>query len=195
MSRFYYQHRYSEDLDFFSISEFKDFRAMLTKILDAARQENFSIEVETVSDHFFRIYVKEKEKEVPLKIDFVNEVTFRWGNAKQFPVFSCVDNETNILSNKISCASRYEVKDIVDIWAVAKHKAFSWRDIMSIANQKSPVDPVEVSKIIKTLPLEELKLVKWASDVEISEVYGDLQAIAKDVLLGHPNTLNSTTNS
>jgi hypothetical protein len=61
---------------------------------------------------------------------------------------------------------------------------------MDIANKKSPVDPVEVSKIIKTLPREELKLIKWALDVELDEVYGNLQLIAEDILLGRSNGLN-----
>ncbi len=187
LSRFYYQHRYSEDLDFFSATELKGFREILSKILDAARQEKFLIEVETISDHFLRIYAKEKE--TSLKIDFVNEVAFRWGPLNRFPLFSCVDNETNILSNKISCISRYEVKDIADIWVLAKRLSFSWRDIMSIAGQKSPADPVEISKIIKTLPQEELKLIKWAFDVNLDEVYSDLQTVAGDILLGRTNTL------
>lgn len=187
LSRFYYQHRYSEDLDFFSITEFKDFREILSSILDAARQRNFLIEVETVSNHFFRIYAKEKE--TSLKIDFVNEVVLHWGQWNNFPLFSRVDNETNILSNKISCINRYEVKDIADIWVLAKHLSFSWRNIMDIASQKSPVDPLEVSKIIKTLPREELKLIKWAFDAKIDDIYSDLQIIAEDVLLGHENTL------
>jgi len=187
LSRFYYQHRYSEDLDFFTFTELKDFREILSKILDAARERSFSFEVETVSNHFFRVYTKEKE--VSLKIDFVNEVVFRWGSLNRFPLFACVDNQTNILSNKISCMSRYEVKDIVDIWVIAKHLSFCWRDVMDIANKKSPVDPIEVSRIIKTLPSEELKLIKWAFDVKIDEVYLDLQTIAEDILLGHANTL------
>ena len=188
LSRFYYQHRYSEDLDFFSTAEFKDFRILVTKFLDSARQEGFLVEVETISDHFLRIYAKEKE--IPLKVDFVNEVAFRWGQLNQFPLFSCVDNGMNILSNKISCISRYEVKDIADIWILARKMSFSWREVMDIANKKSPVDPVEVSKIIKTLPREELKLIKWALDVELDEVYGNLQLIAEDILLGRSNGLN-----
>ena len=43
LSRFYYQHRYSEDLDFFSGAELNNFREVLIKILDAARQKKFSI--------------------------------------------------------------------------------------------------------------------------------------------------------
>ncbi len=187
LSRFYYCHRYSEDLDFFSVSELKDFREIVTKALEAARQKKFSIEVETVSDHFFRFYAKEKE--ASLKIDFVNETVFHFGPLNRFPLFACVDNERNILANKISCISRYEVKDIVDIWALAKHLAFSWRGGLDIADKKSPADPVEASKIIKTLPRDELKIIKWALDVNLDDVYSDLQTIAEDILLGQTNTL------
>ena len=187
LSRFYYQHRYSEDLDFFSVAELKNFREILPKILDAARQKGFLIEVETISEHFFRIYVKEKE--TSLKIDFVNEVAFHWGELNRFPFFACVDNEINILSNKVTCISRYEVKDIADIWVLARRLSFSWREVVGIAEKKSPVDPIEVSKIIKSLPREELKLIKWAFDIQIDEVYADLQTIAEDILLGQTNSL------
>lgn len=187
LSRFYYGHRYSEDLDFFSVAELNNFRDVSTEILSAARQNGFSIEVETISDHFLRVYAKQKE--TSLKIDFVNEMTFHFGPLNQVLLFNCVDNELNILSNKIGCISRHEVKDMADIWILAKKLSFSWRDIMEITDKKSPADPVEASKIIKTLPIQELKLVKWALDVNLDEVYSDLQIIAEDILLGHVNTI------
>ena len=108
-----------------------------------------------------------------------------------FSLFDRVDNEKNILSNKICCISRHEVKDIADIWILAKRQSFLWREIMDIANKKSPVDPIEVSKIIKTLPRKELKLIQWTSDINIHEVFSDLQIIAEDILLGNPNSLKT----
>ena len=193
LSRFYYCHRHSEDLDFFSVSELKDFRGVVAKTLEGARQKKFSIEVETASDHFFRFYAKEKE--ASLKIDFVNETVFHFGELNRFPLFACVDNELNILANKISCISRYEAKDIADIWALAKHVSFSWREIVGIANKKSPADPVEVSKIINAMPRDELKLIKWARDISLEGVYSDLKTIAEDILLGRANTLKSGSGS
>lgn len=187
LSRFYYHHRYSDDLDFFSVKEFTNFRETLSKFLDDARKKSFSIDVETISDHFFRLYVKEKE--ISLKIDFVNEIVFHWGDTIKFQLFSCVDNQMNILSNKISCINRHEVKDIVDIWVLAKQLSFSWKDIIDIANKKSPVDPIDVSRTIKSLPREELNIIKWAMDVNLDKIYGDLQTVAEDILLGHTNTL------
>ncbi len=189
LSRFYFEHRYSEDLDFFTTRELKEFRKIATSILEGAKKQGFSIEVETISDSFLRVFAKDQE--TSLKIDFVNEMAYHWGECKSFPTFSVVDNETNILANKMTCISRHEVKDIADIWVIAKRLSFSWRDIIDIASKKSPVDPVEISKIIKTLPYDELKLVKWARDINLEEVRSELQTIVEDILLGRVNSLNS----
>jgi len=188
LSRFYHQHRFSEDLDFFSITELGDFRDIVTKILNDAKRSGFSLETETISDHFFRVFVKNDD--VRLKIDFVNEMAFHWGDVRPFPVFDCVDNQMNILANKMTCISRYEVKDIADIWALAKGLAFSWPEVMAIADKKSPVDPVEISKIIKMMPQDELKFVRWAFDANIHDIHLDLQKIAEDILLGRTNALS-----
>lgn len=187
LSRFYVQHRFSDDLDFFSKKELTDFRSTVNAILNAAKKYGFQVETETVSEHFFRIFIQQDD--VVLKIDFVNESIFHWGEFNDFPLFSSVDNEINILANKLTCISRCEVKDIVDVWILARRLSFSWRELIDIANKKSSVDPLEVSKIIKTLPNEELNLIRWAFDVKPDEVYSDLQVISQDILLGQDNTL------
>lgn len=189
LSRFYFQHRHSDDLDFFSREELKDFRSTVTAILNEIKKFGLVVETETISDNFLRIFLKENE--VSLKIDFVNEMAFHWGEFKNFPLFYPVDNQTNILANKLTCISRYEVKDAADIWILTKKLLFSWKDMISIADKKSPVDPLEVSKIIKTLPREEFKLIKWTSNVDLNSIHSDLQIIAEDVLLGRMNSLSS----
>ncbi len=120
-----------------------------------------------------------------------NEMTFHDGGLNRFSLFSCVANEKNILSNKIACVNRCEVKDIADIWILAKRLSFSWHDIIEITNKKSPVDPIEISKIIKTFPREELKFIRWASNTNLDEIYSDIQIIAEDILLGHRNSLKN----
>ena len=82
-----------------------------------------------------------------------------------------------------------EVKDIADIWILATRLSFSWREIIDIADKKSPVDPLEISKIIKSLPQNELKIIKWQLNIDCKEVFSDLQTIANDILLGQRNTL------
>lgn len=188
LSRIYAQHRFSDDLDFFSVREMTDFRERVADVINAAKKAGFSCETETVSDHFFRFFVKEKD--VPLKIDFVNEMVFHWGELKKTNVFSLVDNEINILANKLTALTRYEAKDIADIWVLARRFAFSWREIIEIADKKSPVDPLECSKIIKSIPETELRKVKWQIEIKTEEILGDLQTIAQEILLGQPNSLS-----
>ncbi|NCU33548.1 MAG: hypothetical protein EOM23_11615, partial [Candidatus Moranbacteria bacterium] len=128
LSRFYFQHRYSDDLDFFSFNELSDFRAGVTRIVHAAQKKGFVCETQTLSNHFFRFFITANN--VSLKIDMVNDGTFHWKDVNSFPLFDSVDNQENILANKITCISRHEVKDIADIWIMAKNSAFDWRYIM-----------------------------------------------------------------
>lgn len=191
LSRGYFQHRYSDDLDFFSCTEIKDFRQVIQQILIKAQQERFSIDVETISDNFFRIYVNDLG--VALKVDFVNESVMHYGDFENMSLFSCVDNTLNILANKITCVTRFEIKDMADLWALSRNISFSWRDMIGIANQKSPVDPLEASRIIKSVPDNELKLIKWVKDdLDLTNIYKDLSIIADDILLGRNNSLCKT---
>ena len=107
LARFYFQHRYSEDLDFFSQKELSDFKKYVRDILEKL-PSNIEWEAEVVSDTFSRIYLKKEG--VKLKVDFVNETVFRWGNLKSFNEFKFVDNEINILANKVTSIERYESK-------------------------------------------------------------------------------------
>ncbi|OQX79169.1 MAG: hypothetical protein B6D56_07710 [Candidatus Omnitrophica bacterium 4484_70.1] len=107
LARFYFQHRYSEDLDFFSQKELSDFKKYVRDILEKL-PSNIEWEAEVVSDTFSRVYLKKEE--VKLKVDFVNETTFRWGNLESFNEFKFVDNEINILANKVTSIERYESK-------------------------------------------------------------------------------------
>ncbi len=186
LARFYFQHRYSEDLDFFSQKELSDFKKYIRDILERLPSD-IEWEAEVVSDTFSRIYLKKEG--VKLKVDFVNEAVFRWGNLKSFNEFKFVDNEINILANKITSIERYEAKDIVDIWIVSKNRSFLWKEIMDIASKKALINPIRVSKIIKTMPKEELKKIRWAKEYDIDEIYKELQVIAKDILLGTQNSL------
>lgn len=191
LSRFYFHHRYSDDLDFFSVPGLKDFREKANRISRAAQESGYTCETQTMSDHFFRVFVSDKA--TSLKIDMVDDVTFHWQDFNSFPLFTPVDNPHNILANKLTCVSRYEVKDIADIWIIAKSMSFEWRDIIDIAEKKSPVDPLEISKIIQTLPVDELKMIKWASHYDLQDIHSDLQIIANDILLGQSNHLKKNS--
>lgn len=189
LSRFYFKHRYSDDLDFFSCGEMPDFRMVVGKLFESARKQGFQYEVETVSDDFFRVFVNRQD--VVLKIDLVNDLPARWGEVLDFPEYARVDNVTNILANKLCCIDRYEVKDVADIWMAARLTALNWRNIFEIANTKSPLDPVEIARILKLLPAQELKMVKWSAEPDLQQIHLDLARLSDDILLGRDNSLYS----
>ena len=56
LSRCYFNHRYSDDLDFF-INRAPDFKKQAQRVVTALRRDNLRIEIGTASESFFRITV------------------------------------------------------------------------------------------------------------------------------------------
>ncbi len=123
LSRCYFNHRYSYDLDFF-VNKDSNFIKLSEQIL-ANLIKSFEVEVIIKSESYISIKVNKI-----LKIDLVNDVQYRYGQFEKKKIFSKVDNVKNILSNKLSALiSRDEAKDVVDIWIIAKNNRIDWKDI------------------------------------------------------------------
>lgn len=159
LSRCYFQHRFSDDLDLF-VNQNADFVQLAEKIL-AALHKDFAVEIISKTASFYSCQVDHL-----LKVDLVNNVSFRFGEPKQTKIFSKVDNIENILSNKLSALiSRDEPKDVVDIWAIATNEIIDWREIFTSANSKAVgIFPPEVAKRLSKFPTDLLQLIKWTDD-------------------------------
>ncbi|MDO8609817.1 MAG: nucleotidyl transferase AbiEii/AbiGii toxin family protein, partial [bacterium] len=122
LSRCYFNHRYSDDLDFF-VNKDLNFAKLSEQILSNL-MKNFKVEVIIKTESYISIKVNKI-----LKIDLVNDVQYRYGELEEKKIFSKVDNVKNILSNKLSALiSRDEAKDVVDIWVIAKNSKIDWKD-------------------------------------------------------------------
>lgn len=116
LSRFYYNHRYSEDLDFFfdgsenSLSKYeKDYITFLTKI-----KELFDINVTVASESFKRIFIKKND--ISLKIEFIFEPYPRIGKVIDKQNFK-IDSKENIAVNKLTATyTRKTAKDFFDLY-------------------------------------------------------------------------------
>jgi Nucleotidyl transferase AbiEii toxin, Type IV TA system len=182
LHRFYNGFRYSDDLDFFTLRGIKNFREHVGFLLSKFSDAGLTVKADALADSFARITFSDGK--ASLKVDFVNDPVFRWGKVKRFKPFSRVDNEINILSNKITAITRYEVKDIVDIGFIAGHQRVVWQEVINIASKKSPVDPLEVGRIISNMPEEELKSIEWSKRIDLNTFYRDLQVIARKIVTG-----------
>lgn len=187
LSRCYLNHRYSDDLDFF-VNEAPDFKKQTERVVSAIRKAGMQIELGTASASFLRITVLEDE--VPLKIDFVNDVIYHYGDFEAAHFFNKIDSWRNILSNKLCAVSRLEPKDIADLLFIAKKFDFEWPDIMEEAKNKDLwVEPLNVSRIIKEFPVDLFDSVKWITPVAQKKLSKELHQMHDDIFFGHSNSL------
>jgi len=193
LSRCYFNHRYSDDLDFF-VNANPDFKTQCNKVIHRLKEEpDWNLELGTVADTFIRIML-EKEGAL-LKIDFVNDVAFHWGGVETCSIFHRVDNWRNILSNKLCALSRRDVKDITDILFIAQIYEFSWQEVLAEAKQKDLwVDPLETCKIIKEFPLQLFDTIQWICPVNLEELNVMVHRIHDDIFWGRMNSIATKPN-
>jgi len=154
LHRFYYNLRFSDDLDFFTHND-RLFSENINELLDCFEDKNLDYKRIVQSKDFQRVLFKDK-----LQIDFVNDKVYREGKSVLFGKFK-IDNKINILTNKL-CAilDRDEEKDVFDLVAIATYERFDWDTILEIANKKSNVDRAVLIERLKTFPLEWLDNIK-----------------------------------
>lgn len=180
LSRCYFNHRHSDDLDFFvnQNRKFEEFSEETRRVLG----EEFDLEIITRSDDFYSLQVSGA-----LKIDLVNDVASHIGGFKKCEIFSKVDNPINILSNKISSVvSREEPKDVVDIWVIWRNEQVDWREIFTdVASKAVGIFPPLVAKRLDTFPLDLLDNVRWIEkEPDKGGFKKDLETIIKEMLEG-----------
>jgi hypothetical protein len=190
LGRHYLRHRYSDDLDLF-VNAVDDFREQVKKALEVLRRGGVTFDVGTAADTFVRILAREEE--MSLKIDFVNDVAFHYGDFQEAPFYPRIDHWRNILSNKLCALSRREPKDMADILVISRRFAFSWPDVFSEARRKDLwVEPIEISKIIQEFSLELLETVKWEQPFDPGLFAADLKVIHRDIFHGQVNSLTGS---
>jgi len=146
LSRFYYDHRFSDDLDFFfngyeypkenfNIS----YREIINKINDV-----FKLEVQIDSEYFKRITVYKDNK--PLKLEFIFE-NYKCPGMRNQSGKIWIDSKENIATNKITAIyDRKTVKDYIDLYFLLPE--FSFEQLEQWAELK--IVPMEYEGIIIT---------------------------------------------
>jgi predicted nucleotidyltransferase component of viral defense system len=133
LSRFYFHHRYSDDLDLFS-HDLHSFPDAFRLIFEKLQSKWPGIKVEVDARDFKRLRLKRDS--ITLKMDLVADRISRIGLPARFGNIS-VDTVRNILSNKI-CAilGRDEARDIADLICVSRERCFSWPEVLADTEKK-----------------------------------------------------------
>jgi predicted nucleotidyltransferase component of viral defense system len=196
LSRFYLNHRYSDDLDFF-VHKKADFLDNVKEIIGRLK-DKFSLETRVMAVDFVEVYIHTDEFyekyweqfQAKLKVDFVNENEIpRFGELNSFKVFSKVDNMRNMLSNKLTAITRLEPKDVADIWFICKNLSFKWDEIIREAEQKEAIEELMVFDLLKTFPPHMFQKIRWVTPIKAEDFEKERQVILRELLTKSSNSL------
>lgn len=186
LGRHYLNHRFSDDLDFFTNSNpsFKKSTENIIKMIS----ETYECEVALTADTFVRIFITSND--TILKVEFIDDVSYHFGSFEQTPLFYKTDNWRNILSNKISALSRMAAKDVSDILFIAMNFSFNWKEIINEAKKKDMwVDEIAVSQYFNNFDVKTLDSIKWKTPPDNKVLQNLSKAIAKSILIGEDNLI------
>ena len=116
LSRFYYHHRYSEDLDFFFdgfLYPKEDFEIIFREVINRI-SEKFKTEIAVSGEYFKRGFIYRKD--TALKVEFIYENYKNVGQRKKVNGVY-IDSKENVATNKLTAVyDRKTVKDFIDLY-------------------------------------------------------------------------------
>lgn len=159
LHRFFFEKRFSDDLDFFT--NFSNTFAFSAR--EAINRLTLpEIQTERLVDEKDFIRLNINKHDISLQIDFVNDRVERFGDL-EFKSNYRLDNPLNILSNKLSATiARDNPKDIFDICVIAEHCTVDWSQILADTKKKLFFQKEDLLYRLKTFPpvlLTKLKVI------------------------------------
>ncbi|MDR2304298.1 MAG: nucleotidyl transferase AbiEii/AbiGii toxin family protein [Treponema sp.] len=185
LSRAYYRHRYSEDLDFFvnfSVEYDEQIDAVFSKLSENGFFWDTSLEF-IRNDNFVSFKVYRGNPDILLKLDFVNDLVPHFGPLVKTALFDRTDSIQNILSNKITALFRYAAKDVADLREIFLHEKIDWPEAFRQAREKEAGIEIPLAcEIIAGIPEGEFEALQWISKPRWQDFRADIDRMAEDML-------------
>lgn len=184
LARGYCQHRYSEDLDFFT-NDAAEFGLWRDRCLEVLRREAEAsgrrLEIILREERFGRAVL---QGEVPLKLEFINDVPSRVGTPWQHPTLGLLDTKENIFANKISALlDREEPKDVADIYWLCCREGMDVMEAIEHAGGKAAgVFPPLVAERLTVAARAGVPNVFWVQELESGRFTSELQQMIDLIL-------------
>ncbi len=181
LHRFYFDARFSDDLDFF-VTNGVSFSEDVDEVIEELKKDGYGVKEDVKSRDFCRVTVDNT-----LQLDFVNDRVYRYKKSIIINQIR-IDNKINILTNKINTIiNRDEEKDVFDLFCFAYYEEFNWAYVFEIANKKAVVEKDIFIYRLKSFPLEWLKRVKHIKNISITKE--DIETLCDDLLNNVDNSL------
>jgi hypothetical protein len=181
LSRGYYQHRDSDDLDFF-LNDAPDFELVRDRCLaalgDAATRRGWRLEIVLREERFGRAFV---HGAIPLKLEFINDVPFRVGNPWRHPALGLLDTKENILANKFTAlVDRQEPKDLADIfWLCCRDRLDPLAAIEQAGGKAAGIFPPVIAKALAEGRKRGVPKVGWRQAPSEAEFQSGLEFLVR----------------
>ena len=158
LSRFYYEHRISEDLDFFTTET--NMKALGSNVIERLRKAGFEVEVEHISQYFLRVFVNGYKLKLAVEFNHYGELT-----KTEYGIY--MNNLEDIGANKITAwEDRAELKDLIDLFYLCKDVPVE--KLFKIADLKRVAVPYEKFLAINTQEISgEVLLTKRIDEEEL----------------------------
>ena len=181
LSRVYYKHRCSDDLDYF-VNYLSDFEKLAELQVEKLSKLFHDVEVEYKGEYFYRIFVSERR----LKIELVNDVPAHIGNIIEHPHFGLIDSKENILANKITAViDRAMPKDIVDMYFLTKDGVSFRKALIDAHSKAAGIVPIYVAKILAEFDYSLLDTeIKWIRPISSEEIRTFMIEISMSIVRG-----------
>jgi hypothetical protein len=184
LARGYCQHRYSEVLDFFT-NDAAEFGLWRDRCLEALRRgserSGYRLEIILREERFGRAVL---HGDVPLKLEFINDVPSRVGAPWPHPTLGLLDTKENIFANKISALlDRDEPKDVADIYWLCCREGLGVMEAIEQAGGKAAgVFPPLVAERLSAALLVGVPKTFWIQKPESGRFASELQPVIQRIL-------------
>jgi len=181
LSRGYYNHRFSDDLDYF-LNDHPDFPRISDRMVEDLKAVFPDLKIGIRDTNFCRVFVVSEK----LKIEMINDVPSHIGNIVDHPVLGRMDSKENILANKVTAVvDRSMPKDIVDIYFLLKDGLDIKKALLDADSKAAGISPLLVAKVLTEFDYQLLDTeIKWVTPISAVIVKDCLQAISRSIVEG-----------
>lgn len=182
-SRGYLNHRFSDDLDFFTNDDDRFGLWSQRVIQKLSQQSNWRCDVLQKEERFVRLNLAQGD--IFLKIEFINDVPARVGQPWFHPILGRLDSAENILANKLTALiGREEPKDLADVWGFCSQMNLSLTAAIENAQSKAAgIFPADLARVLCSVSRSDWELVRWIDAPTPEQFRGDLQALGEKLIL------------
>ena len=181
LSRGYYHHRYSDDLDYF-VNNSPEFQRIAEEAIGELTDIFSDIKISLKDTHFVRIFTSEEK----LKIELINDVPSHIGTLIDHPILGRIDSKENILANKLTAiVDRTMPKDMVDLYFLLQDGLDLKKALVNAESKAAGIAPLLVAKVFGEFDYTLLDTeVKWVKPVSGTTIKDFMTALSLSIVKG-----------